>query len=60
MMANSLLNDINNFLCTVEVTPDHNAATCFSVPEPTEVPYDTFQYNTITEFDVLLTATFGC
>jgi len=47
------LDDINNFFCTVAVTPDHNAAACFTVPESDDVPDNSFQFKTISECDIL-------
>ena len=47
------LDDINNFFCTVAVTPDHNATACFTVPESNDVPDNSFQFKTISESDIL-------
>ena len=37
----------------VAVTPEHNAAACFSLPEPVNIPDNYFQFEPISEFDVL-------
>ena len=47
------LQDINNFFCTVAVTPEHNAAACFSLPDPDDILDNSFWFKTISESDVL-------
>ena len=47
------LRDINNFFCTVAVTPEHNAAVCFTLSDPDDIPDNSFWFKTISESDVL-------
>ena len=48
-----LIYDINNFFCSVAINPEHNAAACFSVPEPVDIPDHSFQFASISKSDVL-------
>ena len=48
------LQDVNDFFCTVAVTPEQNAAAaCFSLPDPGDIPDNSFWFKTISESDAL-------
>ena len=39
----SFLYKISTFFCTVAVNPEHNTAACFSLPDPDEIPDNSFR-----------------
>jgi len=51
-MASSLYKTSTIF-CTAAVTPEHNATACFSLPDPDDIPDNSFRFKTISESDVL-------